>query len=110
MQKEYPNDKKDETPTTPTEVIPPNTEEEPTIPEEPEEVEDLRITNDKITSGVYQLANKKYNTITIAKDVESNAKIILDNVEVKEKLILENPGKYQLDISNKTIPFLYVKD
>ncbi len=110
VQKEYPNDKKDETPTTPTEVIPPNTEEEPTIPEEPEEVEDLRITNDKITSGVYQLANKKYNTITIAKDVESNAKIILDNVEVKEKLILENPGKYQLDISNTTIPFLYVKD
>ncbi len=103
---------------TPSIIVPPSNTETPTIPEEPitpedpteEILEDLTITNDMLTNGVYQIANKKYKTLTIAEDIENHAKIVLDSIELKEKLVLENPGKYQLDITNATIPFLYVKD
>lgn len=106
-----PNPIKPENPNTPSIVVPPSNTEKPTTPEEPtEEIKDLVITNDRITNGEYHVVNKKYNTITIAEDIKENTKIVLENIELQEKLVLENPGKYRLDITNATIPFLYVKD
>ncbi len=75
-----------------------------------EKLEDLIIKNDMITDGTYNIANKKYNTLTIASDIKSNTKIILDSVEVNEGLTIENPGKYQLDIVNSTITNMLVVD
>lgn len=80
--------------------------EEPTKPEE--KLEDLIIDNTLITNGTYYLSNKKYNTVSIASDIESHAKIVLDKVEIKQELIIENPGKYQIDILNSSIPNMVV--
>ncbi len=85
--------------------------EEPTIPEEPkEELEDLVITNDMVVNGIFKVNSKQYKTLTIAEDIKNNTKIVLDGIELKGELVLENPGKYQLDITNSTIPSLYVKE
>ena len=98
-------------PNKPSVEEPPKNPENPSTPEEPkEELEDLIITDDMVVNGIFKVENKQYKTLTIKEDIKNNAKIVLENIEIKEKLVLENPGKYQLDINNATIPFLYVKE
>ncbi len=101
-----------EIPEQPTEPSVPEKPEEPELPSKPEipeekPVTDLVITNSMLSGGVYKVANKKYNTITIS-NIEENAKIILESVTVNENLVLIQPGKYQLDIMNSTVPDMLI--
>lgn len=94
-------------PTKPNDT--PKDPEQPTNPEQPEEkLEDLIIDSTLLTNGTYSLTNKKYKTVTITSDIESHAKIVLDTVKIEKELIIENPGKYQIDILNSNIPTMVV--
>lgn len=94
-------------PTKPNDT--PKEPEQPTNPEQPEEkLEDLIIDSTLLTNGTYSLTNKKYKTVTITSDIESHAKIVLDTVKIEKELIIENPGKYQIDILNSNIPTMVV--
>ncbi len=94
-------------PTKPNDT--PKEPEQPTNPEQPEEkLEDLIIDSTLLTNGTYSLTNKKYKSVTITSDIESHAKIVLDTVKIEKELIIENPGKYQIDILNSNIPTMVV--
>ncbi len=94
-------------PTKPNDT--PKDPEQPTNPEQPEEkLEDLIIDSTLLTNDTYSLTNKKYKTVTITSDIESHAKIVLDTVKIEKELIIENPGKYQIDILNSNIPTMVV--
>lgn len=89
----------------------------PTLPTDPdvdindkEELQDLVIANDMVVDGKLIIANKKYNNVKISSDIKSNAKIVFDNIEISDSLIVESPGKYQLDIVNSKIPEMLVTD
>lgn len=56
-----------------------------------------------VVDGKLIIANKKYNNVKISSDIKSNAKIVFDNIEISDSLIVESPGKYQLDIVNSKI-------
>ncbi len=87
----------------------PGNNEQPVIPENPEDsIEDLLITNDMIINGVYTISNQKYNSITLSSDIENYAKIVFDNIEINEYLTLENPGRYQLDVMDSSVPVMLV--
>ena len=72
-------------------------------PNEPEKIEDLIITNSMIKDGEILVSNKKYNTLTVSSNIEENVKIVLDSIQVNNKLVLEKPGNYQLDIINSSL-------
>ena len=83
--------------------------DEPSNPEKPEIiVTDLTITKDDLVDGVVTLSNKIYKNIFIDSSV-SNGKVILDNVEVQEKLILEDGVQYQVNINNSKVPYVKVE-
>ncbi len=89
--------------------VPTKPNDTPKDPEQPEEkLEDLIIDSTLLTNGTYSLTNKKYKTVTITSDIESHAKIVLDTVKIEKELIIENPGKYQIDILNSNIPTMVV--
>lgn len=92
------------TPINPVEPEVPIKPEDPELPLE----EDIEITNDMLTNNTYKIVDKKVGNITIRSDIKSSAKIILDGVEIVERLTLENPGKYQLDIVNSEIKDMVV--
>lgn len=101
-----------EKPSVPEKPVLPEQPEEPEQPEKPSEdiIEDLLITNNMIEDGTYKVENKKYKTVTIESNIQENAKIVLNNLEIKERLVLVKPGKYQLDIVNTTMPTMLVAD
>ena len=83
--------------------------DEPSNPEKPEIiVTDITITKDDLVDGVVTLSNKIYKNIFIDSSV-SNGKVILDNVEVQEKLILEDGVQYQVNINNSKVPYVKVE-
>ena len=87
----------------------PNEPNKPEVPEEPEIiVTDLTITKDDLVDGVVTLSNKTYKNISIDSSV-ANGKVILDNVEVQEKLILEDGVQYQVKINNSKVPYVKVE-
>lgn len=78
-----------EKPENPEEPENPGEEEKPEEPEVPEEtIGDLEIAKDDLVDGVLTISNKSFNNVSIDSSVV-NGKIILDNVEIKEKLILK---------------------
>ena len=93
------------------EVIKPITPETPIQPERPiEEIKDLVITGNMAKDGVITIANKNYKKITINSDIKENTKIVFNSLNISESLILEKPGKYQLDIINTTMPKMEVAE
>lgn len=95
-------------PTRPSKPVIP---EQPITPDEPtKEFENLVITNNMIKDGIYKVSNNTYNTVTINSDIKENTKIMLENLDIKEGLILLTPEKYQLDIVNSTMPIMLVTD
>ena len=87
----------------------PNKPNEPSNPEEPEiVVTDITITKNDLVDGVVTLSNKTYKNISIDSSV-ANGKVILDNVEVQEKLILEDGEQYQVKINNSKVPYVKVE-
>nr|WP_317331804.1 hypothetical protein [uncultured Romboutsia sp.] len=98
-----------EVPDKPSEPVIPDEPSNPEIPEEPEiVVTDLTITKDDLVDGVVTLSNKTYKNISIDSSV-ANGKVILDNVEVQEKLILEDGVQYQVNINNSKVPYVKVE-
>ena len=99
----------------PSEEVPkePSNPTLPTVPDvdinDKEELQDLVIANDMVVDGKLIIANKKYNNVKISSDIKSNAKIVFDNIEISDSLIVESPGKYQLDIVNSKIPEMLVR-
>ncbi len=93
-----------EKPEEPSEIIKPI---EPSIPGE-EVIDDLIITKDMIKNGLYRISDKKFKTITIADGINENTKIVLNNVEIEEDLILVDPSKYQLDVNNSSMNTMIV--
>ncbi len=84
----------------------PSIPEKPVDPEDPvipEPEKDLIITNDMLEDNALQISNKKYNTVTLSSDISSNARIVLNEVEILEDLFLEESGDYQLDLLNSKI-------
>ncbi|MDE5630174.1 MAG: hypothetical protein K2I70_01095 [Bacilli bacterium] len=106
------------TPESPVTPDKPSIPEDPSIPEEPtnpenpdipdEPIGDFIISNEMLENGVLTLENKKYNTLTISSDVKENARIVLDNIDIIDSLVLESPKKYQLDIVNTKISTMHV--
>lgn len=97
----------EETGKTDQPIIPEN----PVQPEQPsEEIKDLLITNNMAEGGVITIANKNYNKIVINSDIKENTIITFNNLNLTEGLILEKPGKYQLDIVNSNISKMTVTD
>lgn len=97
-----------ETPEVPGESEKPGNPEKPEVPVEPEKpVTDITISKDDLVNGVVTISNKEYEIITIDSSVV-NAKVVLENVEIKEKLILEDKVQYQVDIKNSTVPYIKV--
>ncbi|VYU65839.1 hypothetical protein [Clostridium paraputrificum] len=93
-----------EEPEKPEEPENPGEEEKPEEPEVPEEtIGDLEIAKDDLVDGVLTISNKSFNNVSIDSSVV-NGKIILDNVEIKEKLILKDGAKYQVQLKNSSVP------
>ncbi len=90
----------------------PSEDIKPSEPENPDEekVEDLIVTKEMIKNGVYKIANKKYKTITIDSGIKENVKLVLENIEIQNDLILIDPSKYQLDIINTSMSSMLVMD
>ena len=99
-------------PEEPNEPNNPGAPEEPNEPSNPEEPEivvtDITITKDDLVDGVVTLSNKTYKNISIDSSV-ANGKVILDNIEVQEKLILEDGVQYQVKINNSKVPYVKVE-
>ncbi len=98
-----------EEPNEPNNPEVPGEPNEPSNPEEPEiVVTDITITKDDLVDGVVTLSNKTYKNISIDSSV-ANGKVILDNIEVQEKLILEDGVQYQVKINNSKVPYVKVE-
>ena len=113
---EVPSEPSDpDTPEVPSEPSNPDTPEvpsepsDPEVPDEPEiVVTDLTITKEDLVDGVVTLSNKTYKNISIDSSV-ANGKVVLDNIEVQEKLILEDGVQYQVQINNSKVPYVKVE-
>ena len=93
-----------EKPEKPEEPENPGEEEKPEEPEVPEDtIGDLEIAKDDLVDGVLTISNKSFNNVSIDSSV-ANGKIILDNVEIKENLILKDGAKYQVQLKNSSVP------
>ncbi|XZM35132.1 hypothetical protein ACSXAY_16945 (plasmid) [Clostridium perfringens] len=71
------------------------------------EISDIVITEKDLLDGVVTLSNKVYKTISVDPSV-NNSKIILDNVEIKDKLILSDGVQYQVKVKGSTVPYVKV--
>ena len=110
---------KPSTPETPGESGKPSTpetpggSEEPESPEAPNEPEivvtNLTITEDDLVDGVVTISNKTYKNIFIDSSVV-NGKVVLDNVEIQEKLTLQDGVQYQVQINNSKVPYVKVEN
>lgn len=110
---------KPSTPETPGESGKPSTpetpggSEEPEAPEAPNEPEivvtNLTITEDDLVDGVVTISNKTYKNIFIDSSVV-NGKVVLDNVEIQEKLTLQDGVQYQVQINNSKVPYVKVEN
>lgn len=99
-------------PSVPGEIEKPEEPSEPNIPSKPdvpEIVQDLVITNEMLSEGVLVVEGKKYGKVTISSDIHDNSRIELVNLVINDSLILEKPGKYQLDIVKTNVKKMDVK-
>lgn len=91
----------------------PGDSEKPNNPgdiEKPEiAINDIAITNNDLVNGVATISNKEYKNIYIDSSV-SNGKIVLDNVKIKEKLILKDGVQYQVEVKNSTVPYVELEN
>lgn len=97
-------------PEVPNEPVNPDTPSAPEVPSEPDKVfNDLIITKDDLVDGIVTISNKTYKNIFIDSSL-TNSKVVLDNVEIKEKLILKDEAQYEVAINNSTVPYIKVEN
>ena len=97
-------------PQEPNEPINPDIPSTPELPSEPDIVlTDLNITKDDLVDGIITISNKIYNNIFIDSSL-ADSKIVLDNVEIKEKLILKDEAQYEVVINDSKIPYITVEN
>ena len=68
---------------------------------------DLTITKNDLVDGVVTVSNRIYKNIYIDSSIDMG-KVVLENVEIKEKLILEDGIQYQVNIKDSTVPYVKV--
>lgn len=68
---------------------------------------DLTITKNDLVDGVITVSNKIYKNIYIDSSI-GMGKVVLENVEVREKLILEDGVQYQVNIKDSIVPYVKV--
>ncbi|XZI21454.1 hypothetical protein ACSXE0_17335, partial (plasmid) [Clostridium perfringens] len=97
-------------PEVPNEPVNPDTPSDPEVPSEPDKVfNDLIITKDDLVDGIVTISNKTYKNIFIDSSL-ADSKIVLDNVKIKEKLILKDKIQYEVAINNSTVPYIKVEN
>ncbi len=98
----------EERPDKPEDTEKPNKPGDSENTEKPETVvNNLTITKNDLVDGVVTISNKIYKNIYIDSSIDMG-KVVLENVEVKEKLILEDGIHYQVNIKNSTVPYVKV--
>lgn len=105
------NSEKPDEPNNPGDTEKPGNPDDSGKPEDTEKPEialnDLTITKNDLVDGVVTVSNKIYKNIYIDSSINMG-KVVLENVEIKEKLILEDGIQYQVNIKNSTVPYVKV--
>lgn len=97
-------------PEVPNEPVNPDTSNNPEVPSESDILfSNLTITKDDLVDGMVTISNKTYKNIFIDSSL-ADSKIVLDNVEIKEKLILKDETQYEVAINNSTVPYIKVEN
>lgn len=97
-------------PEVPNEPVNPDTPSDPDVPSESDIVfSDLTITKDNLVDGIVTISNKTYKNIFIDSSL-ADSKIVLDNVEIKENLILKDDAQYEVVINDSKIPYITVEN
>ena len=73
------------------------------------ETPSLVINNDSLTNGEIALANNTFKDIYVDVSI-SDAKVVLDNVNIQGKLILQNGHGYTVDVNNSSVKNIKLQD